>query len=377
MASSWDTTTIRVALTQPKPVTLCGPMPSRNTKSGPDWPNISNDDISTWADFRLETLNESYGQVLDLEIPVTELSKAGVSRPDALEVVEITKPDEILYLIGLNDRVLQPTLGFAKRYLHLCDGVQLLHQVSAPKKALIPMVKISNGSNQFSVDHCVALDEIQSPNLVIGFCRPSNKFQSRAVAENSKDLKEERTLPLRQLANLCRVAGTRYGYIMTEKDFVACCFTKKSTEEKAQWWKVMMMPVPWTRQGASQLTTDLALWWLSMLALSAREHRVLTTEENMVGIGEWEPIYLDEQRGWVRRHRYSGFEQPMDARAQAPSPRIPVPAAFVTDEVELGIDPAAFDMFGGRGDGGDATGSNPGNWNDNTFNFGVFRFGQK
>ena len=69
------------------------------------------------------------------------------------------------------------------------------------------------------------------------------------------------------------------------------------------------MPVPWTRHGEGELTTDLALWWMCMLAMSGPENRGLMAAADMVGIGEWE-LCLDFQRGWVHRHRYSAFEKP-------------------------------------------------------------------
>lgn len=37
---------------------------------------------------------------------------------------------------------------------------------------------------------------------------------------------KESLWPLRQLANLCDMAKTRYGYIVTDQDLVACCFHK-------------------------------------------------------------------------------------------------------------------------------------------------------
>ncbi len=48
------------------------------------------------------------------------------------------------------------------------------------------------------------------------------------------------------------------------------------------------MPVPWTRYGENVLATDLALWWLCMLAMTAPEHRAVVSESDMVGINEWE-----------------------------------------------------------------------------------------
>lgn len=84
-----------------------------------------------------------------------------------------------------------------------------------------------------------------------------------------------------------------------------------------------------------------------MLALSAPEHRALVTEADMVGIGEWEVRYVDEERGWVRRHRYSDIEQPADPPPppvyQTPSPGN---RAVFTAAVGIHMDPS----FGLDGD---------------------------
>ncbi len=112
--------------------------------------------------------------------------------------------------------------------------------------------------------------------------------------------------PLRQLADICDVAKTRYGYIVTDQELVACCFYKSETGT----WEAAVMPVPWSRHGQAQLTTDLALWWLCMLAMPSPQHRALVSRANLVGIGEWELRRADHGLGWVRRHRYSGVERP-------------------------------------------------------------------
>lgn len=84
------------------------------------------------------------------------------------------------------------------------------------------------------------------------------------------------------------------------------------------------MPVPWTLHGEAQLTTDIALWWLCMLALSAPQHRALVTGADVVGIGEWEVRYVDGECGWVRHRRYSNAEEPADP---PPPPGLPDPVS--------------------------------------------------
>ncbi|KAK0738491.1 hypothetical protein B0T18DRAFT_247810 [Schizothecium vesticola] len=147
----------------------------------------------------------------------------------------------------------------------------------------------------------------------MGLSRPSISFQGRSLVNCPTAVTKEGLWPMRQLANLCHMAKTRYGYIMTDEDLVVCRFYyPEDGMNQVNRLKVEIMAVPWTVHGEAQLTTDLALWWLCMLALSPTQHCAMTTKDDMVGIDEWEVRYLNDEHGWVRRHRCSDVEQPVD-----------------------------------------------------------------
>lgn len=335
-------TTLRRVLTQSKAEVPCKTKASKNSTG--DWPLLDPWTTTSWDDFNLNTLNESYGHILDREIPAEQLEAPRAEH--VLQGIEIAKPDDILHLIGWKDQLLRPTLAFAKRHLGLHSGVHLQHSISAADRSSFASISTSRLAS-LRADHRVALDDFPLPNLVVGLGRPSTKFQGRRLLERPEAAGKGGFLPLRQLANLCALAKTRYGYILTDQDLVACCFYKRRAGagqaaelSEAKGWKVAMMPVPWTRYGETQLTTDIALWWLSMLALSAPENRALVAEADVVGIGEWERRYLDEERGWVRRHRYSNVEEPTDPPSP-PAYRTPSPGNRAAFEAAVGfhIDP--------------------------------------
>ncbi|KAM0548514.1 hypothetical protein ACHAPJ_009837 [Fusarium lateritium] len=96
------------------------------------------------------------------------------------------------------------------------------------------------------------------------------------------------------------------------------------------------MPVPWSRFGPTVLTTDLALWWLCMLAMSAHHHRAIMEEENVARINQWDTIYHSDERGWVRRHQYSGFEEPCHPLS-APAYQTPSPTNVAAFEATTGL----------------------------------------
>lgn len=153
-------------------------------------------------------------------------------------------------------------------------------------------------SAPLGTDHTVAFQRISDQDvLVVGLVRPSTVFEVhlllRASQENelkpaSTDqsrrigpIEKEGLLLLRQLAYHCAKKKTRYGYIMTEKALTACRFSRmasptaaRAAELEIEKWKdveVEVARVPWGSWGKKHLTTDLALWWLCMMALSELE----------------------------------------------------------------------------------------------------------
>lgn len=313
MAAGQNMTTLRAVLTQRKPHIPCVTMAYKNTRGG-SWPSFPDDAITVWHDFNLRTLNESYGHVLDMDVPQHDLI---TSRPyQVLGGVHISKPNDIRHLLMWNFEVARLALAFGKKHLDLRRGVVLRQDVSKSDKSAT--ARIGGAPKGLLVDHVIALEDFPMPNLVVGLGRPSSKFQGRRLAAYPGSPDQENLWPLRQLANLCRKAETRYGYILTDEDLVACCFstpprdTRQDTRQDTQEdiFKVALMPIPWSKYGASQLTTDLALWWLSMLAMSDPEHRKIVGEDKMIRINQWEHRYHEEKDCWVRRHRYSNFEEP-------------------------------------------------------------------
>ncbi|KAK3943686.1 hypothetical protein QBC46DRAFT_361700 [Diplogelasinospora grovesii] len=320
MAAGPNITTLRRVLSQPKPFVPCKTKACKNTRGA--WPDFRADTITVWDDFNLDNLNESYGHILDLDVPEQRLAAPIEPGQVLAAAIEIAKPDDIRHLIRWNDKVIGPTLDFAREHLNLHDGVFLRHKISAPDNSAF--ARINDGRRPVRVDHFIALDEYPLSNLVIGLGRPSSKASF---------------WPLRQLANLCDIAKTRYGRN-----------APNST------WKVALMPIPCSR-------TDLALWWLSMLAMSAPQHRTIVGGgEEIISINEWEVRYLDDdERGWVRRHRYSNFEEPADPPPPPPVYRSPSPggnvaanAAAFAAQVGINADPlfnldatadASFDDF--------------------------------
>ncbi|KAH7134042.1 hypothetical protein EDB81DRAFT_803005 [Dactylonectria macrodidyma] len=297
----FDTTTLRQALTQKKP-SIQSSVTSNKNAANKDWPELSNRP-TIWDDFDLPNLKESYGHILDLEVPAYQI-QVPIADLELAGVV-IDKPSDVKRLVAWNDDVMKPTLDLAKSYLGLHPGIALRHARSDAEKTTLARVTMPGKGQSLAVDHKIELDDFPAANLVVGFSRPSSKWNSKAFADTLETLTKEALWPLRQLANACKYSKTRYGYIQTEEELVVCCFSGDGDDLKAA-----IKPIPWSRHGPHSLTTDLALWWLCMLAMADPNRRVITSESETIRINAWERIFIDEERGSILRHRYSRFEKP-------------------------------------------------------------------
>ncbi|KAH7150217.1 hypothetical protein B0J13DRAFT_285591 [Dactylonectria estremocensis] len=298
-AGHGDTTSLRRALTQNKPP-IQSYVTSTKNSINKDWPELP-EGVTWWHDFNLANLNESYGHVLDIEVAADRLQ---VPHPDKeLANVTIDKSESVDRLFAWNDGVMQPTLGFAKSFLGLYAGTALLHSCFDEQTTSL---KICSGdkSRIVTVGHIIELDVVPRAKLVVGFGRPSSKWSSTKLPNQIDRATKTILWPLRQLANMCRAAETCYGYMQTEDEMVVCCFSGHGEE-----WTAAIMPIPWSRHGTDKLTTDLALWWLFMLAMGDPNRRALVNANESIRINAWDIINTGEEGGWVRRHRYSGFEE--------------------------------------------------------------------
>jgi hypothetical protein len=225
---------------------------------------------------------------------------------------------------------MRPALQVAKGHLGLHPGVPLRHVYSTADKSTIAKVRHFS-ARRTTVDHVIFLADSSVQNLVTGLGRPSSKWSGRMLVQDTLRGKPAKELvwPVRQLANICALAGTRYGYLHTDEELVVCCFIdvtpprayeadggmrkQGKAPEQQETFKAYIMPISWSCYGAEVLTSGLALWWLCMLAMSPHQPRHIARENEIVRICEWDILHLDEERGWVRRHRYSGLEEPADA----------------------------------------------------------------
>lgn len=260
----------------------------------------------------MHCLNESYGHVLDLILQ--ENAVRALPSVEELHTVAVDSDEGPRQLTTWTDAAVRPVLTFTKAYQRLHEGTALRFVASGPTiqrqvASIVPQLPLRT-----TIDNAIGLDNFAQQALVVGLSRTSARWKSGRLAHGpmNGDL-----WPLRQLANLCNDAKTRYGYIQTNDALVAVCFAQP-IEGKGSVLDLhaQFMPVPWntehgTRAGTT-LTTELALWWLCMLALADRP-RGLEPVDRFVPIDAWIPTLLDDCVTWVDRHYYSMFDRPSRA----------------------------------------------------------------
>ncbi|KAI1380574.1 hypothetical protein F4677DRAFT_403938 [Hypoxylon crocopeplum] len=256
-------TTLRLTLTQNKPLIQCNTSIKWNTQPAAQWPDIES--VEVWRDFNLSNLNNGmYASLLDFAVPERELACPRAYQ--MLAGVTINRPNDINHLISRNDALMQATLNMPKSRLRLHPELALSHAYRAHNMSTIAHVE--DLERRANVDHVIALDQVPNRNLVVGLGRPSSKFGIGQIVRDHGPIQAKisrHIWPLRQLGHLCSVANTPFGYIQTDKELVACYFVKNGSPNT---FRVYIMPIPWSSHGLTVLTTDLALWWLCMMALS-------------------------------------------------------------------------------------------------------------
>ncbi|CAI6086263.1 unnamed protein product [Clonostachys chloroleuca] len=222
-------TTLRELLTQIKPTIACNTTASKSTK-GKKWPELDKK-IKRWDDFNIETLNKNYGNLLKKSLP--------------------------------NIAVLKPALKLGRSTLGLAPGRHLEHVHEDPR--------IPNAHPLTKVSHLIKLVGSPNRNLVVGLGTTSLKFQGEALSTAiDHRIASKHQNPVMQLAHACNLANARHGYIQTDNEVLACRF---SCTVKV--WEAEVMEIPMVLSGEGVMTTELAVWWLAMMAMPRSKDSVI------------------------------------------------------------------------------------------------------
>ncbi|CAH0059178.1 unnamed protein product [Clonostachys solani] len=244
-------TTLRDALTQEKPRIHRYATNTNTYRNDDAWPEL-NGHMKLWVDFKIGALNKQYGSILDKEFP------EGVAVPqafDQLKNLAIKEVKDIKRIIAWNVSILEPALAFGQSELQH-QGPRLVHDHVKPQ--------IPGPSSQARVDHLIKVVDAPPRTLVVGLGTTSAKFEGGGLLSAiSQNIASRHENLMRQLAHACKLANARYGYLQTDGELVACRFSCTGTV-----WEAEFMPIPMELHGDNAMTTELAVWWMAMLALS-------------------------------------------------------------------------------------------------------------
>ncbi|KAF7545061.1 hypothetical protein G7046_g9649 [Stylonectria norvegica] len=115
------------------------------------------------------------------------------------------------------------------------------------------------------------------------------------------------------LATYCKATETRYGFLITPDELVACRFHQLPDASKLG---VHYKAVPWENHGRDKMTVNLAIWALSMLAVDP-EQRKMVAEDALLPLNSWHPVNADGTGGfshYLTRQILQSTEIPEEGR---------------------------------------------------------------
>lgn len=279
--------TLRMMLSSVKPKITYRPAPNyrpRNT-SNAIWPEVES--ARLWTDFtkeNLEKMNTKVDRILDKDLD--ELWRQYAQQHEPMEFLmgrQASKVDGLRVLTQYNALCMQTAVGFFLGHeMSPFKGCSLMTRNTEPNGSDTKLPPYSGKHMQSpNCDHYVCVESAPPTVLMIGLVRESRQFCAMNYLRDAEpDLEDNKFCPVRQLAQLCRLARVRYGYVQTENELSVWCF---SPSDKADHFNVAFNVIPWSAYGDEQLTTDMALFWICLMGMLYPGHRDIVAEMPPIG----------------------------------------------------------------------------------------------
>lgn len=258
-----ELTSLLEFLTIPNPVLEnCRPKRSGNTRSDA-WPGITQ--IDHWVDFNAATLFDMYSDVLKQRFKTNGLPRFV---PPELDFCDEDSLEGLLP--GLTRWPVCGALNLAQR---------ILQAQGSPEQCPVKLQMRRGGQAQhpphLRPDWAGVLQGCHQ-NILPGDSKPGKNWSSSKLVMGKVDRTDYRQSwmwPLRQVSAYCNHFGSRYGYILTEREVVALRLSRipqDGQEPGVKLCKIEIKSIPWEieiQEADNFLTVNLALWWLHMLAI--------------------------------------------------------------------------------------------------------------
>ncbi|KAI0399871.1 hypothetical protein F4802DRAFT_620682 [Xylaria palmicola] len=247
--------------------------------------------VKPWTDFTIENFNASFKDIVLHEMAEPKVRNARDITPERTIIYEESGVTDMV--AHWNERVVQ----------HALNGTQpILHRE-------MPGQRFDDGSMYFSKNrgqgHVLNHKNVeQKPdwclsrvwnhkinrlckNYLPGDSKPAKKWNSEWIGSQYMPHKKKSNEVLAQINKYMSLCETRYGFIISEHEVVAMRLSKckhekevpdnnqesleelesDENEEAAQFGTLLeYCPIPWATSGTGNLTVNLSLWWLSVLA---------------------------------------------------------------------------------------------------------------
>ncbi|CEJ94918.1 hypothetical protein VHEMI10425 [[Torrubiella] hemipterigena] len=129
--------------------------------------------------------------------------------------------------------------------------------------------------------------------------------------------------PFRQVLSYCVVSSTRYGCIMTPDELVVTrCYLNGSSGRDQ--WNVQYLSIPWENSGRGNLTVNLGIWALGLMALNSG-HRPIASKANTLPLNVWWTTRTPKGKEAYEHHlsSYISENRPINADIRSPPDSIP------------------------------------------------------
>jgi len=260
---------------------------SKSNTQGTDW--IVPSKIARWKDFNYQTLKKSFETILHLEVQPLDFSQ---------HFEDITEFTAEYSLEGFFNKWTRTIVSFSlksaqngSKLFEKQSFVRMVQGCDAKTKGLDDgLTVIQKQKNKKSLPDWAGIlsspaEEGQRPyNIVPGDTKLSYKWKSKEIVPGI--IHEAESIPrwlwpIMQVFTYCHKSGSRYGYIITDKELVVLRVRAaegpqsfESGKAIADHGSVEFAVVDYkstTLEGSEpQLTINMALWWLHLLAAKER-----------------------------------------------------------------------------------------------------------
>lgn len=239
------------------------------------WEKVQIENVSEWKEFTYETLMSGWGNILqdptlvkgELEEEITDTQRSISSENKVDSIAE-----------GWNIKAIRASLKLGAQLLHPDSKYDIIIDKHRRK------FRTHNGREALP-DMGIFYRADKVIDLVVGDNKTSRAWKSHVALGGRVNNTDTALRPINQITTYCKLGNTRYGWIMSDHELLACRVSFV-LQRDTQVWKVEYKAIPWDAEGPRTLTVNLSIWWLGMMGTSQR-YRAIQPREKMMPINFW------------------------------------------------------------------------------------------